>query len=216
MRRSRDRGVPGRAGIRIFAAQVRGQQALARGNNMARRERLGNTVVGRKSEGSQPVQDLIGRGRQEHDGTSAVRPKPLEEFNAVHRGHMPIEDQQAGRPADQVRERDQRIMEDARWPFLLLEGQDQDVADVGFVVDDGDIRHEQTQVRKGGAIVAWHGIARRGRTEPFAPPYRCQTKTVDRATLSGALCRQRRVREEACTGATKSVAGRRMLGVALM
>jgi hypothetical protein len=136
-RSARPRPLPRRRRRRVPALALRRRHAAHARDQLARRERLGDVVVGAELEADDAV-DLVAARGQEDDRHLARLANPLEDLEAARIGQADVEDdQRRGRLADPL----QRFLAGRAPGRLEAVGAQrvlQRVGDAGLVLDDED------------------------------------------------------------------------------
>src|SRR5207244_398624 len=110
------------------------------GHQLARAERLRHVVVAAELEPEDTVDLLVLRGEKD-DRHLRAAPQPPADLGAVELRHHDVEDDQVGRLAGEALERLLAVGGLDGAEAGLLEREDDDLADMGVVVDDQDRRH---------------------------------------------------------------------------
>ena len=121
-------------------------------HHLARAERLGDIIVGAKFDAEDPV-DLVIARRQEEDRQIAGRTQPPADLDPVHPRHVDVEDQQIGLIGVDHRDRRLAVGRLERVEPGLIQRKQQQLADMGIVVDDKDGARHGTQDHAPGALV---------------------------------------------------------------
>src|SRR6185503_7201541 len=154
------------------------------GDELARREGLGQVVVAAQLEADDAV-DLLAAGREEEDRDPVVLPDPPADLEAVDLGQHHVEDDEIDAALLHRLERGRAALHRGDGEALLLERVQEDLTDARLIIDDQDVLvHVLSDTKLSSPPMAAPSPSTRAQTSETIPPAPSTEDPAKRASTS--------------------------------